>query len=201
MLVPDPQTGKPIHRKLRRRYEETGSARELTFSCCHRFKFLDRDRTRQWFIESLEQARSEGQFDIWAYVLMPEHVHLLVSPREDDASIGKFERRLKSPVAQKAIQWLEAHSPDWLRRVTVREGKTVRRRFWQPGGGYDRNIVESHTLNKAIDYIHANPVRRGLVESAVDWPWSSARWYAGMRPVPIEMDAILPRDDDSGGAR
>jgi putative transposase len=43
-------------------------------------------------------------------------------------------------------------------------------------------------LRAAIDYIHANPVRRGLVARAEDWEWSSARWYAGLRPVKLEMD-------------
>ena len=77
-------------------------------------------------------------------------------------------------------------------RITVHEGQRVRRRFWQPGGGYDRNVVELSTVQQMIDYIHANPVRRGLVQRAIDWEYSSARWYAGMRPVPIEMDATIP---------
>jgi hypothetical protein len=42
-----------------------------------------------------------------------------------------------------------------------------------------------------IDYLHTNPVRRGLVAKAEDWEWSSARWYAGMRPVKIEMDNMV----------
>ena len=42
-----------------------------------------------------------------------------------------------------------------------------------------------------IEYLHANPVRRGLVAKVENWEWSSARWYAGMRPVPIEMDAMV----------
>ena len=42
---------------------------------------------------------------------------------------------------------------------------------------------------RLIDCIHANPVRRGMVARAEDWEWSSARWYAGIRPVKIEMDA------------
>jgi hypothetical protein len=46
-------------------------------------------------------------------------------------------------------------------------------------------------FRRAIDYIHANPVRRGLVEKAEDWEWSSARWYAGIRPVKIEMDSSV----------
>ena len=68
----------------------------------------------------------------------------------------------------------------------------MRRRIWQPGGGYDRNVIDLSTVQEMIDYIHANPVRRGLVERAIDWEYSSARWYVGIRPVPIEMDATIP---------
>ena len=42
-----------------------------------------------------------------------------------------------------------------------------------------------------IEYIHANPVRRGLVAQPEDWEWSNARWYAGIRPVLIEMDPMV----------
>jgi hypothetical protein len=74
----------------------------------------------------------------------------------------------------------------------VHEGSRVRHRFWQPGGGYDRNITSIAALRAMIDYIHANPVRRGLVAKPEDWEWSSACWYAGARPVKIEMnDAVL----------
>jgi hypothetical protein len=78
------------------------------------------------------------------------------------------------------------------KRLTVREGRRVRHRFWQPGGGYDRNFHSSGALRAGIDYFHANPVRRGLVAKAEDWEWSSARWYAGLLPVKIAMhDSVL----------
>jgi putative transposase len=73
-------------------------------------------------------------------------------------------------------------------RVSVREGRRLRHRFWQPGGRYDRNITSTEVLRAVIDYIHANPVRRGLVARAEDWEWSSARCYAGLRPAKLEMD-------------
>ena len=79
----------------------------------------------------------------------------------------------------------------WLERLTVREGRRIRHRFWQPGGGYDRNVIQASTLRSMIEYIHPNPVRRGLVAHAEDWEWSSARWFLGRRPVPIEMDAMI----------
>jgi putative transposase len=192
MQVSNAKTGKPFFRKTRRRVDEGGHAREPTFSCYRRYKFLDRDRTRLWFLEELESARRRRSFDLWAYVLMPEHVHLLIYPRGPAASAGKIAGQIKESVARRAISYLQSNAPHWLPRITVCEGQRIRRRFWQPGGGYDRNVVEVSTVHRMIDYIHANPVRRGLVAVAEDWEWSSARWYAGIRPARIEINDTLP---------
>jgi putative transposase len=145
MLITDPRSGKSIVRKLRRRYYEPGQAHELTFSCYHRYPFLNGDRTRRWFIEALDDARRKMRFELWAYVIMPEHVHVLIVPHELKPDIGSIVGTIKEPVARKAIRFLVEHSPQWLDRITVREGKRLRRRFWQAGGGYDRNVVEVAT--------------------------------------------------------
>ena len=192
MRVHDPKTRKTYWSKRRRRYDDDGSPRELTFSCFRRYRFLSTDRTRTWFVEALEETRHKWPIDLWAYVIMPEHVHLLVAPREAGVPVGRFVGDVKEKVARVAIAWLQEHSPEWTARITVTEADKTRRRFWQPGGGYDRNIDHLRTLQSMIDYIHANPVRRGLAERAVEWDWSSARWYAGMSPVRLEMDRTLP---------
>jgi putative transposase len=177
-----------------RRINEPGHAHELTFSCFHRLRLLSRDRTRRWLIDAIEQARRRAHFDLWAYVIMPEHVHILVSPRESDYDVSRILWRIKRPVALHAIGYLERNAPEWLPRLTVRrrDGK-VERRFWQAGGGYDRNITEIRTVYHVLEFIQQNPVRRGLCFRAEDWEWSSARWYAGIRPVPLEIDQTLPR--------
>ena len=120
------------------------------------------------------------------------HVHLLVNPREPGIKIGRYAGTIKEIVARRGISWMQKHAPDWIPRITVKEGDHTRRRFWHPGGGYDRNVTELKTLASMIEYIHANPVRRGLVERPVEWEWSSARWYVGIEPVPIPMDRTLP---------
>ena len=61
-------------------------------------------------------------------------------------------------------------------------------RFWQPGGGFDHNVFREKTLPAIIEYIHANPVRRGLVAQPTDWAWSSARFWEGSADVPLRMD-------------
>jgi putative transposase len=199
MEIVDPETGRVYVEKRRRRYNEPGQARELTFSCYRHYPFLSRERTREWSREALEAARVQFRFQLWAYVLMPEHVHLLVYPADGPDQVSRFMQRLKEPVARKAIAYLRANAPGWLPRLTVREGARVRHRFWQPGGGYDSNITSSATLRSMIDYIHANPVRRGLVPQAEQWEWSSARWFAGLRPVKIEMEESVLDELRTGG--
>lgn len=188
MRIVDPDTGRRYLEKRRRRLAEPGQARELTFSCYRRFRFMKYERTRAWFRDALQAARVKFGFHVWAYVLMPEHLHLLVYPGGHPEQMPEFLKELKEPVARSAIQYVKANSPSWLARLRVREGNRVRHRFWQPGGGYDRNITSAAALRAMIDYIHANPVRRGLAAKAEDWEWSSARWFAGTRPVPIAMD-------------
>jgi putative transposase len=192
MRVTDPTTGRTFFSKRRRRFDDEHTPRELTFSCYKGYPFLSRDRTRAWFVDALRDARQKWAIDLWAWVIMPEHVHLIVTPRGPGVQIGAFQAAIKEQVARKAIQWLKQNAPEWIARITVREGTRERRRFWQPGGGYDRNIDDVDTLQKTIDYFHLNPVRRGLVSNAIDWQWSSARWYAGIRPVLIDMDPTLP---------
>lgn len=199
MRVTDPITGREQFSKRRRRFDEVRMPRELTFSCYARLPLLSRDRTRQWFVDALATARQEWPIDLWVWVIMPEHIHLLVAPRESGLRVGEFLGQIKEQVSRNAMIWLESHAPEWLPRLTVREGKKNRRRFWQPGGGYDRNIAEVETLYACLNYIHLNPVKRGLVERAEDWEWSSARWYAGETPTLLDMDRTLPPQLEVGG--
>ena len=98
-------------------------------------------------------------------------------------------------MALTAVRYLSVHAPAWLTQITVRRGRRQERRFWQAGGGFDRNIFEPQTLFARIDYVHANPVRRGLVDRAEDWKWSSAGWREGkntLRPDVIETGGLNP---------
>ena len=95
---------------------------------------------------------------------------------------------LKGGFARLVIgRWKELDAPV-LHRIRQPNGRF---RFWQMGGGYDRNVRDEAELFEKIGYIHNNPVQRGLVGSPLDWRWSSARWYAGHRETsPIAIDAI-----------
>jgi len=140
-------------------------------------------------IESLIRAKRELEFDLWAYVIMPEHVHLLICPRDDRYDISQILKAIKKPVAQIAIQYLKGEAPAFLAKLRISPANSLARHaFCQPGGGYDRNIENPKLARNIVDYIHANPVRRGLVTAEIDWRWSSARWYAGHSDIVLEMD-------------
>jgi putative transposase len=161
----------------------------LTFSCYQRFPFLKAERTCQWLADAIAAARVKHTFDLWAFVFMPEHVHLIVCPRQPDYEMRKVMAGIKLPVARRALRFLqEARSP-WLDKITRQRGQHTERLFWQYGGGYDRNITNGKTLLKMIDYLHNNPVRRGLVDQAVNWKWSSAAGFEG-GISPIILDPI-----------
>ena len=110
-------TGKLFVQKRRVRYDEPGQARELMFSCYRRFQFLSRDRTRNWFVEALDEARKKWPFDLVASRVMPELVHLLVYPREPGLKVGSVVGEIKEQVARKAIGYLEEQAPQWLPRM------------------------------------------------------------------------------------
>ena len=166
------------HRKLVKHFHEPGHLHEFTFSCYQRRALLTNDSWLQRLARTLDEAGRVEQFDLIAFVLMPEHVHLLTYPRPLKPSFGTYLARIKQPFSKQTKEILDAERSPLVAQLTVQErpGKTSFR-FWQEGPGYDRNIFSNSAMTASIDYIHNNPVRRGLCDRAIDWPWSSARYY------------------------
>jgi len=157
----------PIRKKLRR-YEIQGHARFLTFSCYQRRPYFDDQQIRDTFADQLMITRSRLGFKLHAWVVMPEHVHLLVQPSLPEAPVSRVLMSLKRRVSTKVLKrWRD-------------ENQDTPTQFWQSGGGYDRNIYSSEELTEKTRYIHENPVRRGLVERPEDWGWSSVRAWMGL---------------------
>lgn len=166
------------HRKRVKHYHEPGDFHELTFSCYRRMPLLFNDDWRHRLSRHIENACEEASFQLVAFVYMPEHVHLLVYPTLPEPDVGRFVARLKQPYTKEIKEILIRSKSPLLERLTVQErpGKSCFR-YWQEGPGFDRNIFSPEALEAAIDYIHHNPVRRGLCQTATDWKWSSARYF------------------------
>lgn len=107
------------------------------------------------YIELLTKAREKAHVEVWAYCLMPNHVHLIVTPNDDDGLRRFFG---------------EAHR-HYTRRINFREG--WRGHLWQER--FHSFVMDEPHLLAAARYVELNPVRANLCGNAAEWPWSSAR--------------------------
>jgi putative transposase len=167
-----------------------GHTHFLTFSCWERQPFLTDQHTCTEFTKALDKGRRIEQFDIGAYVLMPEHVHLLIRPRREVYAMAKILRRVKEGFSRNILRDWRKHHPERLMDCADTGCNPTRYRFWQPGGGFDQNLWSHNAIRNAVTYIEANPIRRGLVGSTLEWEWSSARSRAGQTDVPLVADPI-----------
>lgn len=166
------------HRKTVKHFHEPGQLHEFTFSCYQRRPLLTNDDWRRRLARHINSAGEAEKIDLVAFVYMPEHVHILTYPREPEPDLGRYLALLKQPFSAEIKDLLIEYKSPLLEKLTVQErpGKTCFR-YWQEGPGYDRNIWTREVILSSIDYIHLNPVRRRLCQRAIDWPWSSARYY------------------------
>lgn len=141
-----------------KRYQQTGDLHFITFSCFQRLPFLSGSHAKHVFQEMLETLRKRHGRFIAGYVLMPEHVHLLLTePRH--ITLDSILRVLKGQ--------------------TSRSLRGARDQFWQRRY-YDFNIFTEAKRVEKLRYIHRNPVTRGLVEKPQDYSWSSfLQWSTG----------------------
>jgi len=161
-----------------RRVDVPNHARFLTFSCFKRLPLFDDLLTRDRYVEEIGTQSVRLGFGVLAFVVMPEHVHLVVVPK--DGKVAPVLRALKQGFARRELARLRDTQDPVLCGLVGPTGVPV---FWQRGGGYDRVVRGDDDLREKIGYIHENPVRRGLVARAEDWVWSSVRVYAGVDGV------------------
>ena len=157
-----------------KRYQQQRCLHFITFSCYRRMQLLDSPEARETFEHKLERVRRWYGFYVTGYVVMPEHVHLLISePERGQLSV--------------AVQMLKQITSRTLRQ-------SDHPRFWQIRY-YDFPVWSEGKRVEKLRYIHRNPVKRGLVECPEDWQWSSFRqWACGAEGrVEVECPATARR--------
>ena len=166
----------------------------ITCSCYRRCPALSDASDCAVFVQILGRVRARYQFALLGYVVMPEHFHLLMSePARGDPSTvmqvlkqlvsREILRRLRSartdPGAAKLLSELEA------------PGRPGRHQFWQRRF-YDFNVWSEKKKLEKLEYMHMNPVERGLVRHPAEWPWGSYRFYALGETRVLAMDRWPP---------
>lgn len=101
----------------RKSYLDRGQPHELTFGCYHGYRFLERERVCLWLADSITRVKQELGMAVWAYVFMPNHVHLVVHFGNAEVELARALRGIKWPVARKAIAFLRRSAPEWLSKL------------------------------------------------------------------------------------
>lgn len=161
------------------RFYGAGDLHFMTFSCYRREPLLDREACRDVLLRILERVRRRYRLVVLGYVVMPEHVHLLVSEPQRE-TISTVVQALKLGF----VRSLHSHGEEFEKAAVPRSRKSgetrgtqlIPERFWQ-ARFYDFNVWTEHKRVEKLRYMHRNPVQRGLVESPEHWRWSSFRWY------------------------
>lgn len=183
----------------------------LTARTFNRLPYFSAPACARIFCEELEEARRKQGFQILAFVVMPDHVHLLLwwdALQVPDLTISKVAWAVKGRSARRIVAHLRdlrenpgtsAETPpasmsSWLEPVRKPQDKPHHRNWryqlWQQGAGCDFNIYTEHKLREKIASLHANPVRAGLAPTPEAYPWSSAASYfrvdEGMSPSTLK---------------
>jgi len=177
---------------LRRHYGR-GDLHFITFSCYRRLPLLGTARARNRFVRILEEVRLRHAFKLIGYVVMPEHVHLLLSEPEKGTP-SKVLQVLKQKVSRALRGRGKKDVPGQLSLPFSRARKEVAA-FWQRRF-YDFNVWSAEKLRGKLEYMHANPVKRKLVVHPKDWPWSSWSHYAKREEGLIGIDSMEEAKDE-----
>ncbi|MGC2233361.1 MAG: transposase, partial [Candidatus Acidiferrum sp.] len=175
-----------------------GDLHFVTFSCYRRRPSLGTSRARDCFVKILDEVRRRHEFRLVGYVVMPEHVHLLIS-EAGRKNPSKILQLLKQKVARALLKKRRTVNAGQL-PFPFEETGDEEAHFWQRRF-YDFNVWSEKKLKEKLEYMHANPVQRKLVEHPKDWPWSSWADYAGEEDVKIRMDEVRGDRDGSSGSR
>ena len=169
-----------------KRYYGKGHLHFITFSCYRRLPLLKTVHARDIFVQELGKVRDEMEFRLIGYVVMPEHVHLLMSePKRGTPST--VLQKLKLRVSRKLRKRRKFAGVGQL-QLPFEEVGGSSRAFWQPRF-YDFNVYTKGKKTEKLNYMHANPVTRRLVKHPKEWPWSSWSFYPQGEPGLVRMDA------------
>jgi putative transposase len=167
-----------------KRYNYTDALNFITFSCYQRKPSLSAPERRDLFLDMIEKMRLKYRFAVCGYVVMPEHVHLLVSEPEI-ANCSVVIRAIKIAVVRRKFG--VTHSSQSQGEGGHPRSILYPDPFWTKRF-YDFNVYSDRKFIEKLRYIHRNPVKRGLVARPEDWKWSSFRSYATGEVGPVKIN-------------
>ena len=171
-----------------RRYYGHGDLHFVTFSCYRRLPLLGTARARNAFVRALREVRRRFGFALVGYVVMPEHVHLLIGePKGGTPSAVLHSLQLR--VSQR-LRRNRGKQAAGQRAFRFAAPSCELRQFWQRRF-YDFNVWGARKRRDKLEYRHRNPVTRKLVSDPKEWMWSSYASYSGRGTPLVEIDCLI----------
>jgi putative transposase len=167
-------------------FDHDNRARFVTFCTHQRIPVLTNNRFRRIFIDVVERVRRDTGFRLLAYVLMPEHVHLVIVPPES-AELGPLGGEIKRISSLQIHESMDNAKGHLVTRLTVIRDGAKKFTLWQRRC-YDHNCRTVESVWEKVNYCHNNPVVRRLVESPEDYRWSSYMAYLGREDAILAID-------------
>jgi putative transposase len=159
----------------------------ITCTCYRRMALLGSSHSRSAFVKILGEVRESYNFLLVGYVVMPNHIHLLISEPEKGTPSTVMQvlkqtvsRRLRGKRRRKAESQLA---------LPFRESESLPRQFWQRRF-HDFNVWSHKKRREKLEYMHMNPVKRKLVRDPKDWPWSSYSHYEKGEEGIVRIDDV-----------
>jgi putative transposase len=169
-----------------RHYDHDGRARFVTFCTHKRIPLLTNNTFRKAVLETICYVSSEFKLRLLGYVLMPEHVHVVIVPPEE-VVLGDVVGEIKRQSALWIHDLLQKQGGPLMDQLTIIRNGVSRFVLWQRRC-YDHNCRTEQDVWEKVNYCHNNPVKRGLVKSPERWEWSSYRYYADGTNALLEIN-------------
>jgi putative transposase len=161
-----------------RRADAPGACYFFTVVTFRRRNILTNNDCRGWLRDAVMKTRKNHPFSIDAWVLLPNHLHCMLTLPESDNNFSVRWNDIKKRFTTAAKDTL--HKPEWVNasKQKHRESTIWQRRFWE------HQIRDDNDYQRHMDYIHYNPVKHGLVKQVRDWPYSTFHRYVNQGVYP-----------------
>ena len=167
----------------RRIFDNEGQAYFLTFSCYKRRRLLDDDRAKGIVIHFLSVQLRNQEGNCMGFVVMPDHVHALIHFREK-GRLSTFMNQWKRRSSMELKRLYEKKLFSYSERIDADDP------MWQPKY-YAFDVYSETMAREKLEYMDNNPLKAGMVNNSVDWPYSSAHWYLSGRSVGVEINTVI----------
>ena len=176
-----------------KKFNEPGHIHFVTFKTFKKYPYFEGEKCCLILLEELDYYRQKYGYKIYGYVILPDHVHCLISFENEKLTISKIIQMIKGATARQIIdlslqsgnqehlllaqnknmeQMLHATPNEWNKN----HKRGLKYQIWQPGF-FDFNIYTTKKFNEKLKYIHGNPIKHGLTNDISKYKFCSWRNY------------------------